>query len=95
MMTLLCVMFFPALCLSSSVIFLLVDACVGLNWLLVSFLSHVNKNIIHSFIHSGMFTPDEYYNIVEFTGAGTRRDVVVEEIQKQQQRVIVRTVTHR
>ena len=35
---------------SSSVIFLLVDACVGLNWLLVSFLSHVNKNIIHSFI---------------------------------------------
>ena len=27
----------------------LVDACVGLNWLLVSFLSHVNKNIIHSF----------------------------------------------
>ena len=25
--------------------------CVGLNWLLVSFLSHVNKNIIHSFIH--------------------------------------------
>ena len=28
----------------------LVDACVGLNWLLVSFLSHVNKNIIHSFI---------------------------------------------
>jgi len=26
---------------------LLVDACVGLNWLLVSFLSHVNKNIIH------------------------------------------------
>ena len=42
----------PALCFSSSVIFLLVDACVGLNWLLVSFLSHVNKNIIHSFIHS-------------------------------------------
>ena len=38
-----------ALCFSSSVIFLLVDACVGLNWLLVSFLSHVNKNIIHSF----------------------------------------------
>ena len=38
----------PALCFSSSVIFLLVDACVGLNWLLVSFLSHVNKNIIHS-----------------------------------------------
>ena len=33
------------------VIFLSVDACVGLNWLLVSFLSHVNKNIIHSFIH--------------------------------------------
>jgi len=31
-----------------------------------------------------MFTPDEYYNIVEFTGAGTRRDVVVEEIQQQQ-----------
>jgi len=28
--------------------------CVGLNWLLVSFLSHVNKNIIHSFIHSGV-----------------------------------------
>ena len=27
----------PALCFSSSVIFLLVDACVGLNWLLVSF----------------------------------------------------------
>jgi len=25
------------LCFSSSVIFLLVDACVGLNWLLVSF----------------------------------------------------------
>jgi len=22
-----------------------------------------------------MFTPDEYYNIVEFTGAGTRRGV--------------------
>ena len=43
---------FFALCFSSSVIFLLVDACVGLNWLLVSFLSHVNKNIIHSFIHS-------------------------------------------
>ena len=43
----------PALCFSSSVIFFLVDACVGLNWLLVSFfLSHVNKNIIHSFIHS-------------------------------------------
>ena len=43
----------PALCFSSSVIFLLVDACVGLNWLLVSFLSHVNKkkNIIHSFRH--------------------------------------------
>jgi len=41
----------PALCFSSSAIFLLVDACVGLNWLLVSFfLSHVNKNIIHSFI---------------------------------------------
>ena len=39
----------PALCFSSSVIFLLVDACVGLNWLLVSFfLSHVNKNVIHS-----------------------------------------------
>jgi len=32
-----------------------------------------------------MFTPDEYYNIVEFTGAGTRRDVVVEEIGLQQQ----------
>jgi len=32
-----------------------------------------------------MFTPDEYYNIVKFTGAGTRRDVVVEEIQQQQQ----------
>ena len=31
-----------------------------------------------------MFTPDEYYNIVEFTGAGTRRDEVVEEIQQQQ-----------
>ena len=42
----------PALCFSLSVIFLLVDACVGLNWLLVSFLSHVNKNIIHSFIYS-------------------------------------------
>ena len=42
----------PASCFSSSVIFLLVDACVGLNWLLVSFLSHVNKNIIHSFVHS-------------------------------------------
>jgi len=42
----------PALCFSSSVIFLSVDACVGLNWLLVSFLSHVKKNIIHSFIHS-------------------------------------------
>ena len=42
-------MYHPALCFSSSVIFLLVDACVGLNWLLVSFLSHVNKNIIHSF----------------------------------------------
>ena len=40
------------LCFSSSVIFLLVDACLGLNWLLVSFLSHVNKNIIHSFIHA-------------------------------------------
>jgi len=23
-----------------------------INWLLVSFLSHVNKNIIHSFIHT-------------------------------------------
>ena len=34
-----------------------------------------------------MFTPDEYYNIVEFTGAGTRRDVVVEEIQQQQQQL--------
>ena len=32
-----------------------VDACVGLNWLLVSFLSHVNKNIIHSFIHIFFF----------------------------------------
>ena len=31
---------------------LLVDACVGLNWILVSFWSHVNKIIIHSFIHS-------------------------------------------
>jgi len=31
-----------------------------------------------------MFTPDEYYNIVEFTGAGIRRDEVVEEIQQQQ-----------
>jgi len=41
----------PALCFSSSVIFLSVDACVGLNWLLVSFLSHVNKNI-HSFIYA-------------------------------------------
>ena len=40
----------PALCFSSSVIFLLVDACVGLNWILVSFLSHVNKKH-HSFIH--------------------------------------------
>jgi len=41
------------LCFSSPVIFRLVDACVyGINWLLVSFLSHVNKNIIHSFIHS-------------------------------------------
>jgi len=29
-----------------------VVACVGLNWLLVSFWSHVNKTIIHSFIHS-------------------------------------------
>jgi len=28
---------------------------------------------------------DEYYNIVEFTGAGTRRDVVIEELQQQQQ----------
>ena len=36
-------------------------------------------------LYSGMFTPDEYYNIVEFTGAGTRLDVVVEEIQQQQQ----------
>ena len=46
------------LCFSSSVIFLLVDACVGLNWLLVSFLSHVNKNIIHSFsfIQTGLKT---------------------------------------
>ena len=34
-----------------------------------------------------MFTPDEYYNIVEFTGAGTRRDEVVEEIQQQQQHI--------
>ena len=40
---------FCLLCFSSSVIFLLVDACVGLNWLLVSFLSHVNKKH-HSFI---------------------------------------------
>jgi len=31
-----------ALCFSSSVIFLLVDSCVGLNWFLVSILSHVN-----------------------------------------------------
>ena len=46
------------LCFSSSVIFLLVDACVGLNWLLVSFLSHVNKNIIHS-IHSFKTTVDQ------------------------------------
>ena len=45
-----------ALCFSSSVIFLLVDACVGLNWLLVSFLSHVNKNIIHSFIIEDIHT---------------------------------------
>jgi len=37
-------------------IFLLVDACVGLNWLLVSFLSHVNKNIIHSYIVGFSFT---------------------------------------
>ena len=35
-------------------------------------------------LYFGMFTPDEYYNIVEFTGAGTRRDEVVEEIQQQQ-----------
>ena len=28
---------------------MLLHACVGLNWLLVSFLSHVNKNIILSF----------------------------------------------
>ena len=35
-----------------------------------------------------MFTPDEYYNIVEFTGAGTRRNVVVEEIQQQQPRIV-------
>ena len=35
-------------------------------------------------LYSGIFTPDEYYNIVEFrpTGAGTRRDEVVEEIQQ-------------
>jgi len=39
-----------------------------------------------------MFTPDEYYNIVEFTGAGTRRDVVVEEIQQQQVLLIYRSV---
>jgi len=32
-----------------------------------------------------MFTLDEYNNIVEFTRAGTRRDVVIEEIQQQQQ----------
>ena len=31
--------------------------------------------------HVYSFTPDEYYNIVEFTG--TRRDVVVEDIQQQ------------
>ena len=44
-----------ALCFSSSsVIFLLVDARVGLNWLLVSFLSHVNKKH-HSFIHSFIY----------------------------------------
>jgi len=36
-------------------------------------------------LYSGVFTPDEYYNIVQSTGAGTRRDVVVEEIQQQQQ----------
>jgi len=35
-----------------------------------------------------MFTPDEYYIIVEFTGAGTRRDEVVEEIQQQQQQQV-------
>ena len=35
--TLLLLAFVFALCFSSSVIFLLVDACVGLNWLLVSF----------------------------------------------------------
>ena len=36
-------------------------------------------------LYSGVFTPDIYYNIVQSTGAGTRRDVVIEEIQQQQQ----------
>jgi len=42
----------PALCFSSSVIFLLVDTCVGLNWLLVSFFYHTL--IKTSFILSDM-----------------------------------------
>ena len=46
-----------ALCFSSPVIFLLVYACVGLNWLLVSFLSHVNKNIIHLFMSHFRWNP--------------------------------------
>jgi len=41
----------PALCFSSSVIFLLVDACVGLNCVLVSFFNHtlIKTSFIHSF----------------------------------------------
>jgi len=44
----------PALCFSSSVIFLLVDVCVGLNWLLVSFFYHtlIKTSFIHSLTHS-------------------------------------------
>jgi len=42
-----------ALCFSSPVIFLLVDTCVGLNWLLVSFYHTLIKtSFIHSFIHT-------------------------------------------
>jgi len=48
----------PAFCFSFFVIFL-VDACVGLNWLLAGFFYHTlnksNHSFIHSFIHSFKF----------------------------------------
>jgi len=40
-----------AFCFSFFCYFLLVDACVGLNWRSASFWSHGNKTLIYSYIH--------------------------------------------